>query len=155
MVGISRRKVIVFWLTPMRAAHLFCKYFCRQDRRRFILDNQENEIPLGLLLGNWPSADLMTAITKILLEEALGFHAEVQEVKASYGASPIWALAGCLDFDAKNLVDKRCGEQETRYHISVDSWIGSYVGEYDSMRDAYPNTVPVDLGRDFRGRKGP
>ena len=104
-------------------------------------------MPLGLLLGNWPSADLMTAITKILLEEALGFHAEIQEVKASYGASPIWALAGCLDFDARTLAEKKCGEQETKYHISVDSWIGSYLGEYDSMRDAHPTTVPVDLGQ--------
>ena len=43
-----------------------------QDQRRFILDNQGQDLPLGLLLGNWPSSELLTEITLILLEEVLG-----------------------------------------------------------------------------------
>lgn len=115
-----------------------------KDQRRFIRDNQGQDLPLGLLLGNWPSSELLTEITLILLEEVLGFHAEIQEARASFGASPIWALAGCLNFDDR--FDKMCGEEETKYHISVDSWIGSYQKEFDEMRDAFPATVPLNLG---------
>jgi len=114
-----------------------------KDRRKFIVDDQGSPIPLGILNSAWPSAELMAEMVKLLIEERLGFHAEIQPQKGSYGASPIWALAGCLDFDGS---DKRCGEAETKFHIAVDSWIGSYQPEFDAMREEHPTIAPVDLG---------
>eukprot|EP00438_Fugacium_kawagutii_P006410 Skav224263 [mRNA] locus=scaffold2636:190103:190378:- [translate_table: standard] len=73
-----------------------------------------------------------------------GYHAKVHDVIGSFGASPIWALAGCLDFDAP--LEKRCDEEETKVHISVDSWVQSYQEDFDKMKDDYPAIVPVDVG---------
>lgn len=76
-----------------------------------------------------------------------GYHAKVHDVIGRFGASPIWALAGCLDFD--DPLEKRCDEEETKVHISVDAWVQGYQEEFDKMRDDYPAIVPVDVGTKF------
>lgn len=50
---------------------------------------------------------------RLLLEEGLGYHVRIHPELGSNGASAIYALAGCLDFDG---ADKRCGENETEIH---------------------------------------
>ena len=52
-------------------------------------------------------------LARLLLEDGLGYHARIHPKLGSNGASAIYALAGCLDFDE---ADKRCGENETEIH---------------------------------------
>ena len=42
--------------------------------------------------------------------ELQGYHAHIDSVIGASGASPIYALAGCTDFDDANA--RRCGEKE-------------------------------------------
>ncbi|CAK9094254.1 Ephrin_rec_like domain-containing protein, partial [Durusdinium trenchii] len=114
-----------------------------EDQRRYIQDDQGRNIPVGMLKGGWPSGDLMTEITMVLLREGLGYHAVVDDRLATYGASPIWALAGCENFDDAS--KRICGETETKIHVAVDSWIGSYAKEYEEMRTAHQSILPVIL----------
>ena len=54
---------------------------------------------------------------RLLLEEGLGYHASIHPELGSNGASAIYALAGCLDFDDTDKdADRRCGENETEIH---------------------------------------
>ena len=71
-----------------------------------------NNLPIGLLEVAWQSSELLTEMTSILIREALGYHTETNSNIGANGASPIYALAGCLDFDNSNIADKRCGEQD-------------------------------------------
>ncbi|CAK9061586.1 Thyroglobulin (Tg) [Durusdinium trenchii] len=78
------------------------------------------------------------------IQEVLGFHAEIGEPLGASGAAPIYALAGCRNFNAAN--DKQCGETEPVMHVSLDSWIGSYSSAYEQMKADYPDIAPLDLG---------
>ena len=64
-----------------------------------------------------PSQAFIQHVTslRLLIQEALGYHAHIHPVLGANGASVIYALAGCLDFDA--LQDKQCGVNETEIHV--------------------------------------
>ena len=79
-----------------------------------------------------------------MIREVLGFHAEVDPTVGGNGASPVFALAGCTDFNDK--VNRRCGAQETTIHVSVDSWIGSYASTESQFAKEYPRLAAEDLG---------
>lgn len=51
-------------------------------------------------------------MTSILIREALGYHTVTDSKIGANGASPIYALAGCIDFDDASIAQKRCGETE-------------------------------------------
>ena len=51
-------------------------------------------------------------MTSILIREALGYHTQTDAKIGANGASPIYALAGCIDFDNATIAHKRCGETE-------------------------------------------
>ena len=103
-----------------------------------------NDMPVGFLVGTWQSSELLTVLTSILTEEALGFHTIPHPVKAGNGASPIYALAGCTDFD--NASDRGCHGYETKIHVSMDSWVGSYASARDKFNRQNPRIASVDLG---------
>lgn len=67
-----------------------------------------NDIPIGLLEVAWQSSELLTEMTKIMIEESLGYHARVDSRIGANGASPIYALAGCVDFDNSTVAYKQC-----------------------------------------------
>eukprot|EP00913_Durusdinium_trenchii_P026656 g25012.t1 len=77
-----------------------------EEERAFLKDSQGNDMP-----------------------EVLGFHAEIGEPLGASGAAPIYALAGCRNFNAAN--DKQCGETEPVMH---------------QMKADYPDIAPLDLG---------
>ncbi|CAK9072629.1 unnamed protein product [Durusdinium trenchii] len=115
-----------------------------EEERAFLKDSQGNDMPVGILELNWPSAGLLAELAKLLIKEVLGFHAEIGEPLGASGAAPIYALAGCRNFNAAN--DKQCGETEPVMHVSLDSWIGSYSSAYEQMKADYPDIAPLDLG---------
>ena len=41
------------------------------------MDDQGSPIPLGILMGSWPSAELMAEMVKLLIEERLGRSAQI------------------------------------------------------------------------------
>ena len=79
-----------------------------------------------------------------MIREVLGFHAEVDPTVGGNGASPVFALAGCTDFNDKD--NRVCGVQETTIHVSVDSWIGSYASTQNQFAKEYPRLAAEDLG---------
>ena len=101
-------------------------------------------MPVGFLVCTWQSSELLTVLTSILTEEALGFHTIPHPVKGGNGASPIYALAGCTDFD--NASDRGCHGYETKVHVSIDSWVGSYSSARDKFNRQNPRIASVDLG---------
>lgn len=114
------------------------------SERKYIKNDQGANMSIGLLEGGWPSAGLLTEMLRLLIGEALGFHVHINDQKGVNSLSPIFALAGCLNFDDPQ--DKRCGEAETKIHISMEVWIGSYLKEYAEFGQENPNTVPRELG---------
>ena len=101
---------------------------------------------IGVLACAWDSSSLLNELTVMLIREVMGFHAQIDSRVGKNGASPIYALAGCADFDAESESDKNCGTQETNIHVSMDSWVGSYPSTQQSFAREYPNIAPEDLG---------
>ena len=92
----------------------------------------------------WASSTLLAEMTAVMIREVLGFHAHVDPTVGGNGASPVFALAGCTDFNDK--VNRKCGTQETTIHVSVDSWIGSYASTQNQFAKEYPRIAAEDLG---------
>ena len=80
----------------------------------------------------------------MLIREVMGFHAEMHPTLGANGASPIYALAGCVNFD--DATNKDCGTQGTRIHVSADSWVGSYASAQNQFTKEYPRIAAEDLG---------
>eukprot|EP00435_Cladocopium_sp_Y103_P071133 s1096_g36.t2 len=118
----------------------------KPHHRRFLLDasGKESEMPVGILSGTWPSAPLLSHLVRILIMEVIGYHAVIDERAAEYGGSPIYGLAGCINFNAPT--DKKCGELETTMHVSTDSWVGGYLADFEQMQKDFPDIAPEDLG---------
>ncbi|CAK9008661.1 unnamed protein product [Durusdinium trenchii] len=118
--------------------------------RKYIQNDEGSDISIGLLEGAWPSAELLSELLRILIGEALGYHVHIHEKLGANGASPIFALAGCINFDAPAnaplFEEKRCGINETKIHVSIDSWLGSFPAAYEAMKSSFPEIAPVDLG---------
>lgn len=113
-------------------------------QRRFLESASGDEIPVGILSGTWPSAPLLSHLVRILIMEVIGYHAVIDERMAEYGGSPIYGLAGCINFNAPT--DKKCGELETTMHVSTDSWVGGYQADFEQMQKDFPDIAPEDLG---------
>ncbi|CAK9062706.1 unnamed protein product [Durusdinium trenchii] len=107
-------------------------------------DDASNNIPIQALECAWASSALLNELTVMLIREVLGFHADIAPQVGASGASPIYALAGCVDFD--HATEKNCGSQETQIHVSVDSWVGSYASAQNNFAKEYPRIAAEDLG---------
>ena len=101
-------------------------------------------MPISFLECAWQSSELLTTLTLMLTEEVLGFHTRVHPVRGGNGASPIYALAGCTDFNNAN--DRGCHGNETQIHVSMDSWVGSYAASREKFNRENPRIASVDLG---------
>ncbi|CAK9053649.1 Ephrin_rec_like domain-containing protein [Durusdinium trenchii] len=114
------------------------------SQRKYIQDDASNNIPIQALECAWASSALLNELTVMLIREVLGFHADIAPQVGASGASPIYALAGCVDFD--HATEKNCGSQETQIHVSVDSWVGSYASAQNNFAKEYPRIAAEDLG---------
>eukprot|EP00439_Symbiodinium_sp_Y106_P085235 s126_g27.t3 len=113
-------------------------------QRDFIKATDGADIPIGFFQGAWESAYLTSDIVTILVEEVLGYHTWTHPEDGQSAVSTPYALAGCLDFNSA--VDQRCGINETRLHVSVDSWWASYASKVEDIKEEFPHLIPVDLG---------
>jgi len=114
------------------------------EARRYIQNDEGENIPVGLLMCAWASSRLTTQIAQLLIQEALGLHASIHPIEGQFGASPFYALAGCDDFD--DPFKRKCGDKETVIHVAMDAWIGSYTNTYTQFQTEYPLIAPIDLG---------
>eukprot|EP00439_Symbiodinium_sp_Y106_P020626 s5243_g2.t1 len=63
---------------------------------------------LRMVVYDWPSAEVATEVTAILLSEALGYHVEINPQKTTGSVESALQLAGCVSFD--------CLERQRRSH---------------------------------------
>ncbi|CAK8996967.1 unnamed protein product [Durusdinium trenchii] len=116
----------------------------KAEERRWLKDNAGRDLPLGLLTCDWASSMLFTSLTDILIQEVLGYHAFISPASLC-GSTPhqLYASFGCTEF---NHEEARDCENETRIHVTMDSWITGYPTELDTMKSKYPHLAPSDLG---------
>ena len=112
--------------------------------RRYIQTLDGKDIPIGFFQAAWESSHLTTAIARILVGEVLGYHTWTHPEDGVSAVVTPFALAGCLDFNSPT--HQMCDLNETRLHISVDSWWATFSPEVRSMQRDFPHLVPVDLG---------
>lgn len=77
-------------------------------------------MPLGISIGKWESASLVSEIYSIIAAEILGFN--IIKEFAETSRSQIFILAGC-DRDAEAVPDmsSACGHQR-RLHVALENW---------------------------------
>ncbi|CAK9021819.1 unnamed protein product [Durusdinium trenchii] len=86
-------------------------------RRNVTLDGVS--MPLGIVIGNWGSAKLVSNVYRIIVSEVLGLH--VDQTYISSSREQILELVGC---DGDPAVDSttQCG-LNTRWHVTVENWL--------------------------------
>jgi len=114
-----------------------------ESNRKYIRDDAGNSLPIGVVVCNWQSSFLLGDMIKIFLEEVLGYHAQIDPTLCQVGSHPIFALGGCTNFDNDEL--RSCG-QESKIHVGLDAWVGSYANEQETFAKDYPDLAAVDLG---------
>ena len=115
-----------------------------EAQRQYIQDDAGMDMPIGFLACAWQSSEFLNILTSMLTEEVFGFHTRHHPVVGGNGAAPIYALAGCTDFN--NVTDRGCHGDETQVHVSVDSWVGSYASAREKFNRENPRIASVDLG---------
>ena len=115
-----------------------------EAQRQYIQDDAGMDMPIGFLVCAWQSSEFLTLLTSMLTEEVFGFHTRHHPIVGGNGAAPIYALAGCTDFN--NVTDRGCHGDETQVHVSVDSWVGSYASARETFNRENPRIASVDLG---------
>ncbi|CAK9000598.1 Uncharacterized protein SCF082_LOCUS6566, partial [Durusdinium trenchii] len=141
---LLRLAVVLLGLTVGQAgAELCLDDGVPESQRKYIQDDSGNDIPIGVIECGWASSTFLNNMALMMIQEVLGFHAVIDPRVGASGASPIYALAGCVDFD--NAKEKNCGS-ETKIHVSVDSWSGTHAAAQQKFAKEYPRLAAEDLG---------
>ncbi|CAE7457406.1 unnamed protein product [Symbiodinium natans] len=112
-----------------------------QQVANFVADG--DVFPLGIAVGDWPAAHLLSGVSQILIEEQLG----VNVTLATAGGNTVdgfYAMAGCTT--PSQVTDRGCGATTTRMHLHLEAWVSLYQVEYDQIQKDYPTTAPTSLG---------
>ncbi|CAE7822465.1 unnamed protein product, partial [Symbiodinium sp. CCMP2456] len=97
-----------------------------------------NATALRMVVYDWPSAEVATELTAILLSEVLGYHVEINAVKTTGSVESALQLAGCVSFD--------CLERQRRSHVAMDTWLAGLPGELANFERTHPNLAARSLG---------
>ncbi|CAK9043402.1 unnamed protein product [Durusdinium trenchii] len=139
-----RLAAVLLWLNVGQAgAELCLDDGVPGSQRKYIQDDLGNDIPIGVIECGWASSTFLNGLIVMMIQEILGFHAVIDPRVGASGASPIYALAGCADFD--NAKEKNCGS-ETKIHVSVDSWSGTHAAAQQTFAKQNPTVAAEDLG---------
>jgi len=133
----------VFFATASYAGAQCLTDAISESNRKYIQDAAGNDMPIGVLVCNWRTSFLFGEMIKIFLEEVLGYHAQIDPTICQNGKQPIYALGGCTNFDKDDL--RSCG-QESKIHVSLDSWVSPYGSSKYQFKQDYPDLAAVDLG---------
>lgn len=129
------------------------------ENRSYLQDSNGQELALGLLEYDWPSARLVTQIAAILLEEQLGYHVSFEYRTSSFIES-LRQLAGCAEGQGTGILGPgpdgvprtvqgdvvRPCSAEVRCHVALDSPVGRNEFTQLAFRAATPFTSPEDVG---------
>eukprot|EP00439_Symbiodinium_sp_Y106_P077905 s1009_g16.t2 len=99
--------------------------------------------PLGMAVGDWPVARLLSAVSEIIIEELLGVNVS-SIISGGNSVDGFYAMAGCAT--PSQVTDRGCGSKTTRMHLYLEAWINLYRGEYDQIQRDFPETAPKSLG---------
>ncbi|CAE7346983.1 unnamed protein product [Symbiodinium natans] len=111
--------------------------------RKYLTNLYGESYPMGVYVGNWDASFLTSHLLKIIVEERMGFHAEVT------GPGPdtlscFYALLGCKA--PGNSSDRGCGQPVTYNHINLEAWSEGYQNEWKLIQSRYASMAPVDVG---------
>lgn len=75
--------------------------------------------PVGVVLADWSSAHVTSAVFEILIEEVLGYNIYVDPRSPASTLDGIYALIGCTTF--MNAVDRGCTDRNAKLHMMSES----------------------------------
>ncbi|CAE7801240.1 unnamed protein product [Symbiodinium sp. CCMP2592] len=94
---------------------------------------------IQLLAFEWSSAELVSIIARIVVEEVLGYRASISDLRPLAVLDAALPLSGCKNTNCSEL-SPEVG------HIALETWIGAYGAEFQIFRENHPSQVPEDLG---------
>ena len=108
-----------------------------QDRLWLEVSDVSGRKPIRLLVYNWQSAEAITSIANILINEVLGVHSVMNETIDTVLEAAL-KLSGCEDFACVEIT-------EDIAHSALETW-DSASNELKDFREAHAEKAPVDLG---------
>ena len=109
------------------------------SQRTYIRNGAAQNVAVKLTVFSWPAAELLSTIAKLLIEEAIGYHAVFGIDRPFANIEVVQALAGCSDFDCNHT-------QMNDTHVALDVWLGSAGADVEQFMQRHPNVAPEDLG---------
>ena len=109
------------------------------SQRTYMLNGAAENVAVKLMVFNWPAAELLSTIAKLLIEEALGYHAVFDDLRPIANIEVVQGLAGCSDMDCNQT-------QMNDKHVALDVWLGSAGADVELFMQRHPTIAPEDLG---------
>ena len=100
------------------------------NERSYIKDVTGEDVEIKLVAYDWPSAEFVTSISQILIQEVLGYKAKIHTTRPFSVLEAILSLTGCNDMTCDRTADV-AGYVAHVAHVVLESWLGSmgYAGE--------------------------
>lgn len=117
-------------------------------KRSYIKDVTGEDVEIKLVAYDWPSAEFVTSISQILIQEVLGYKAKIHTTRPFSVLEAILSLTGCNDMtcDRTAGVAGHVAHVAHVAHVVLESWLGAYGGDYEAFGQRHPDKVPADLG---------
>ena len=107
--------------------------------RSYIKDVTGEDVEIDLVASDWPASEFVTALAKVLIQEALGYKAKINPKRAFSGLDSVLALTGCDDMVCSS-------PSHDRSEVALEVWLGAYGGDYDAFGLRHPDKLPEDIG---------
>ena len=114
-------------------------------KRSYIKDVTGEDVEIKLVAYDWPSAEFVTSISQILIQEVLGYKAKIHTTRPFSVLEAILSLTGCNDMTCDRTAGV-AGHVAHVAHVVLESWLGAYGGDYEAFGQRHPDKVPADLG---------
>eukprot|EP00435_Cladocopium_sp_Y103_P062842 s332_g24.t1 len=116
-------------------------------QRSYIKDVTGEDVEIKLVAYDWPSAEFVTSLSQILIQEALGYKAKIHDTRPFSVLEAILSLTGCNDLACEKQNPSSHDAHVTHdAHVVLESWLGAYGGDYEAFGERHPDKVPADLG---------
>eukprot|EP00435_Cladocopium_sp_Y103_P026252 s1980_g6.t1 len=108
--------------------------------RRFVVNSAGQDSNIRMSIFSWTSAELVSTIAQLLIEEVLGVHVRTEVSSGALeGVEALLHLSGCSDLECSSSSDESSD-------VALEFWLADSAEEVSRLKASSPSRAPEDLG---------
>ena len=108
--------------------------------RRFVVNSAGEDSHIRMSIFSWTSAELVSSIAQLLIEEVLGYHVSTETSSGALeGVNTLLRLSGCSDLECSST-------SEELSDVALEFWLENSAEEFSRLKVSSPSRAPEDLG---------